>query len=316
MSGSGSRAMAFPWLAQGSQMVDAALDALIPKSCTRPQALHAAMRYSVFPGGKRLRPALAVAAYEAVSGSGLASDALSGAASDVALDGCVALAVRAGAAVELIHCYSLVHDDLPCMDDDDVRRGRPSCHRAHGEAVALLAGDALLTLAFESLARPEFVEAAGARRACLLVRELARAAGSLGMAGGQALELAMSEQSWSGRLCEAAGAVQRMQSMKTGCLFEAAARMGGILGGASEPEMDELSRFACEFGLAFQIRDDMEDSASQDVESGRITAVSVWGLEGARDGLDASVAAAGRHADRFGEAGSKLRDLLNLISFA
>jgi geranylgeranyl diphosphate synthase type II len=308
LSGSSSKAMPCAWLAQASQMVDAALDALMPGGGAAPQALHAAMRYSVFPGGKRLRPALAVAAWEAVCRLGMVSG--------VSPDGPHALAIRVGAAVELVHCYSLIHDDLPCMDDDDFRRGRPSCHRAYGEAVALLAGDALLTLAFESLARPEFVEAVGARQACLLVGELAGAAGSLGMAGGQALELAISEQSWPGRLGEAAEAVQAMESMKTGCLFEAAARMGGIVGGASQPEMDELSRFARQFGLAFQIRDDMEDAESQDVESGRITAVSVWGLEGARDRFDTSIVAAKRHADHFGEAGSKLRDLLDLISFA
>ena len=308
MSDSGSKAAPVEWLAQASQMVDEALDGLMPRGGAPPQALHAAMRYSVFPGGKRLRPALAVAAWEAVSGLRSAPDALP--------DGCRALVIRAGAAVELVHCYSLIHDDLPCMDDDDFRRGRPSCHRAYGEAIALLAGDALLTLAFESLALPEFVEAVGPGRACLLARELAGAAGSLGMAGGQALELAMSEQSWSGPLCEAEDALRRMESMKTGCLFEAAARMGGIVGGASGPEMDELSRLARRFGLAFQIRDDMEDAAGQDSGSGRITAVSVWGLEGARDRFDSSIAAARRCAESFGEAGSRLRDLIDLISFA
>jgi len=296
------------WLAQVSQMVDEALDDLMPSGSATPQALHMAMRYSVFPGGKRLRPALAVAAFEAVCGPRATADAAPG--------GRHALAIRAGAAVELIHCYSLIHDDLPCMDDDDMRRGRPSCHRAYGEAIALLAGDALLTLAFESLALPELVEAVGARRAGLLVGELAGAAGSLGMAGGQALELAISEQSWSGRLCEAADAVRRMECMKTGRLFEAAARMGGIVGGAGEPEMDELSRFSRHFGLAFQIRDDMEDAAGQDAESRRITAVSVWGPKGARDRFDSTVAAARQCADSFGQAGSKLRDLVNLISFA
>jgi geranylgeranyl pyrophosphate synthase len=296
------------WLAQVSQTVDVALDALMPSGGTAPQALHTAMRYSVFPGGKRLRPALAVAAFEAVSGSGATADAVPG--------DWHALAIRAGAAVELIHCYSLIHDDLPCMDDDDIRRGRPSCHRAYGEAIALLAGDALLTLAFESLALPELVGAAGARQASLLVGELARAAGSLGMAGGQALELAISGQSWSGQLALAADAVQRMESMKTGRLFEAAARMGGIVGGAGEPEIDGLSRLARHFGLAFQIRDDMEDAAGQDAGSGRLTAVSVWGLEGARVRFDSSVAAAKRCADRFGQAGSKLRDLIDMISFA
>ncbi len=308
MSNSSSKAAPVAWLAQVSQVVNEALDALMPSGGTPPQALHAAMRYSVFPGGKRLRPALAVAAFEAVH--------TERGAPGVSPDGRRALAVRAGAAVELIHCYSLIHDDLPCMDDDDFRRGRPSCHRTYGEAVALLAGDALLTLAFESLALPEFVEAAGAHSACLLASELAQASGSLGMAGGQALELAISQQSWSGPLCEAAEAVQRMESMKTGRLFEAAARMGGIVGGASGPEMDRLSQFARHFGLAFQIRDDMEDAAGQDAQSGRITAVSVWGLAGARDQLDSSIAAARRSADSFGEAGSKLHDLINLISFA
>ncbi len=308
MSDSSPKTSLPAWLAQVSQMVDEALDDLMPSGSATPQALHMAMRYSVFPGGKRLRPALAVAAFEAVCGPRATADAAPG--------GRHALAIRAGAAVELIHCYSLIHDDLPCMDDDDMRRGRPSCHRAYGEAIALLAGDALLTLAFESLALPELAEAAGAHRAGLLVGELARAAGSLGMAGGQALELAISEQSWSGQLTSAADAVRRMESMKTGRLFEAAARMGGIVGGASEPEMDELSRLAQSFGLAFQIRDDIEDATAQDSGSGRLTAVSVWGLEGARVRFDSSVAEAKRCADLFGEAGFKLRNLIDLISFA
>lgn len=313
MSDCGSKATSVSWLAHTSQMVDEVLDALIPSGSTLPQALHAAMRYSVFPGGKRLRPALAVAACEAVCRPRMVPH--NSPHHDTARS-CCELAIRAGAAVELVHCYSLIHDDLPCMDDDDFRRGRPSCHRAHGEAIALLAGDALLTLAFESLTRSEFREAVGARRACLLVSELGGAAGSLGMAGGQALELAISGQAWSGRLSDAAEAVQRMESMKTGCLFESAARMGGIVGGASEPEMDMLSEFARQFGLAFQIRDDMEDAAEQDAQSGRITAVSVWGPLGARHRFDASCAAARQCADSFGQAGSRLRDLLNLISFA
>ena len=307
MSNRKSKGMSFPWLAQVSQMVDAALDSVIPGCGAEPETLlRAAMRHAVFPGGKRLRPALAVAACEAALGLGPRPE------NDIRL----AAVIRAGAAVELVHCYSLVHDDLPCMDDDDFRRGRPSCHSAFGEAVALLAGDALLTLAFELLMRPEFVEVAGADRACRCALELARAAGSAGMAGGQALELTMPRQSWAGRLCEAAEAVQRMESMKTGCLFEAAARMGGIVGGADEPAMGALSRFACQFGLVFHIRDDVEGAVAKDAESGRITAVSVWGLEGAREQFGASMAQAAQLADVFGEAGSKLRDMVDLISFA
>lgn len=306
MSNAASKVKSHPWLARVSQMADTALDSLLPAAGDEPQTLHAAMRYAVFPGGKRLRPALAAAAFE--SAQSLGKDLPEGSRLDAA--------IRAGAAVELIHCYSLVHDDLPCMDDDDIRRGRPSCHRAFGEAVALLAGDSLLTLAFESLVHPEFVERVGAVEACRCTLELAKAAGSLGMAGGQAFELAMSDQSWAGRLCEAAGAVETMESMKTGCLFEAAARMGGIAGGADEPAMDVLSRFARKFGLAFQIRDDILDAAAQDADSGRITAVSVWGLSGAREQFDALVAQASQLAAVFGDAGSKLLNMVELISFA
>ena len=216
-------------LADYRKRVHAMLDRVLPRATESPQRLHEAMRYAVLNGGKRVRAVLVIA-----TGETLRADA--------------ARLEPAACAVELIHAYSLVHDDLPSMDDDDLRRGVPTCHRAFGEATALLAGDALQSLAFETLAH------APAPDTGELVRTLARASSSRGMAGGQAIDL------------EAVGRVltldqlERMHLLKTGALIRASVRLGALCAGARDPDiLDRLDEYARCIGLAFQIRDDVLD---------------------------------------------------------
>ena len=211
------------------ERVQAMLDRVLPPATEPPQRLHEAMRYAVLNGGKRVRAVLVIA-----TGETLRADA--------------ARLEPAACAVELIHAYSLVHDDLPSMDDDDLRRGVPTCHRAFGEATALLAGDALQSLAFEILAQ------APAPGTGELVRTLARASSSRGMAGGQAIDLEA-----VGRVLTLAQ-LERMHLLKTGALIRASVRLGALCAGARDPDiLDRLDEYARCIGLAFQIRDDVLD---------------------------------------------------------
>ena len=251
--------------------VDAALAARLPPDTTRPPLLHQAMRYSVMAGGKRLRPVLCLAACEAV-----------GAASDAAL--------LPGLAIEILHTYTLIHDDLPCMDDDDLRRGKPTCHVKFGEATALLAGDALLTLAFEWLAE---ARTPAPHAPALLALELARATGSQGVIGGQVEDLAA-----EGQPADAAR-LDYIHRHKTAALIRAAVRMGGLCGGATPAQLDALTRYGEASGLAFQIADDILNATStpahlgkpvgSDQERGKLTYVAVHGLERSRARADALV---------------------------
>ena len=227
--------------------IDTALIAALPPENRRPAVLHKAMRYSVLSGGKRLRPLLCLAAADAVGGE-------------------VRQALGPAVAVELFHSYTLVHDDLPCMDNDDFRRGRPTVHRVFGEANALLAGDALQALAFEVLA--------GARPADRLVLELAHAAGSTGVVGGQVEDLAAS----SGKVDEAT--VKYIHQHKTADLFGAAVRMGALVGGARAADLKALTEYARCLGLAFQIVDDVLDGASG--KPAELSCLSVYDAETAR----------------------------------
>ena len=234
-----------------------------------PAALVEAMRYAVLDGGKRLRPLLVLAAYEAVRGGGPDSPADAESA------------LRAACAVELIHAYSLVHDDMPCMDNDVLRRGKPTVHVQFGEASALLAGDALQALAFELLT-PESQSIAGDRQA-LLCRLLARAAGSGGMAGGQAIDLA------SVGLALTERQLQEMHRLKTGALLEASVMMGAACGQATPHALSALQAYGAAMGLAFQVVDDILDvtadsatlgkTAGKDAEQAKPTYVSLMGLE-------------------------------------
>ncbi len=250
------------WSADRLAEVEAALEAWVPVDA--PAGLGEAMRYGVLDGGKRLRPLLVLAAREAVGGS---ADA----------------ALRAAVAVELIHAYSLVHDDMPCMDNDVLRRGKPTVHVKYGQAQAMLAGDAMQALAFEVLTPGEGVDAALQARLCSL---LARSAGHAGMAGGQAIDLA----SIGKPLSEAQ--LRDMHRRKTGALLQASVLMGAACGKTTPATWSALSDFGAALGLAFQVVDDILDvtqpsetlgkTAGKDEDSNKPTYVSVLGLEPAR----------------------------------
>ena len=255
------------------ERVDAALARHLPDDTLEPRTLHAAMRYAVLGEGKRLRPLLVYAA-------GAALGAPPETTGDDALD-------HAAIAIELVHAYSLVHDDLPAMDDDALRRGRPTVHIAFDEATAILVGDALQSEAFLVLSAAP--APADAVRAAL--RELAYAAGSRGMCGGQAIDMAMTGQS------QALESLATMHRMKTGALIEAAVVMGGLLRGADTATIEALRRVGALLGLGFQIKDDLLDAeadsatlgktAGKDEAQGKSTYVTLLGLDGARARLDA-----------------------------
>ncbi len=222
------------WLSQRRTEIDALLDAELPPSGDDPGRLVEAMRYSLLAPGKRLRPLLALAAAEAV-----------GAQPDIAVR-------LAAASVELVHCYSLVHDDLPAMDDDDFRRGRPTSHKAFGEATAILAGDALLTLAFEWLARAA-ARSGQPQRYLVAVAALARGAGMSGMVRGQARDMLPEPPS-------TLEAIERLHTEKTGCLFRAALEVGAAAAGATTTQTEALAEFGIAYGIAFQHKDDADDA--------------------------------------------------------
>lgn len=246
------------------QMVEAGLERYLPAETTRPAQLHQAMRYSVMAGGKRLRPILCLAACEAVGGT-------------------PETALLPGLSLEILHTYTLIHDDLPCMDDDDLRRGRPTAHIVFGEANALLAGDALLTLAFEWLAR---VHAPPPYPSNELALELATASGSQGVIGGQVEDLAAEGRDASADL------VDYIHRHKTAALIRAAVRMGGICGAASRADLEALTCYGECAGLAFQIADDILNVTSTQEQLGKpvgsdaalkkLTYVAVHGLDASR----------------------------------
>lgn len=245
--------------------VERGLDLHVPPATTRPARLHAAMRYSLEAGGKRLRPVLVLAAAEAF-----------GARDDTALPAAVA--------VECIHTYSLIHDDLPCMDNDDLRRGRPTAHKAFDEATALLAGDALLTHAFALLAT---AYAAQPPLAAALVRELADAAGSRRLIGGQMEDLLAEKKADA-----TADELEFIHLNKTAAMIEVSLVMGGLIGGATEPQLAALRQAGRHLGLAFQIVDDILDAtadsatlgktAGKDAKADKTTYVKLHGLEASR----------------------------------
>ncbi|RSF05520.1 polyprenyl synthetase family protein [Achromobacter aegrifaciens] len=293
--------LAFPeWLQGRVQHDEDVLDDLLPPADALPARLHEAMRYAGRGGGKRARAALVYAAGRAgpVSGSVLAVQA--------SLD-------RAAAAVELIHAYSLVHDDLPCMDDDTLRRGRPTTHVKFDEATAMLAGDALHPLAFDLLASMPIAPA----RTVQATQALARAAGSQGMAGGQAIDLFSVGRALS------RDELQTMHSMKTGAMLACSVALGGIVAGASSASRQALDAYAQAVGLAFQVVDDIldvtADSASlgktpgKDAAENKPTYVSLLGLDGARAFAQELREDALAALAPLGEAGSRLAELADFI---
>lgn len=283
------------YLAQRIQFVDAALNRLIPDAAARPTTLHQAMRHSMFAGGKRLRPILCLAAAEACGGK----------AEDAIYNAC---------AVECLHTYSLIHDDLPCMDDDDMRRGVPTCHKVYGEAIALLAGDALQALAFELVTKTPI---AAQHNTAVMVLELARTAGSLHLVGGQVADL------------EGEGKRLPLEDLrfihegKTAALLTTSVKLGGMSANASVEQMQALHEFGMATGLAFQIIDDILDvtqtseklgkSAGKDVEAEKSTYPALMGLEASRAEAHRLTEVSHRALDVFGDAALHLRQLSDYL---
>jgi len=282
-------------MADAARDVDALLERILPAPHGLHARIHKAVRYALFPSGKRLRPFLV-----------LHSAALFG------VD--AARALRAGAAVEVLHTYSLVHDDLPCMDDDDLRRGRPTTHVAFDEATAVLAGDALLTVAFEILANRATHPSGDIR--CRLVESLAKAAGQDGMVGGQMIDLAAETRTLG------LDDTITLQQMKTGALLEFCCNAGPILADAAPEDHDRLHAYARDLGLLFQITDDLLDvlgssekagkSVGKDQGQNKATLVSILGVEGARS---KAAMLADRSARTLAPYGSRARELQELPFF-
>jgi geranylgeranyl diphosphate synthase, type II len=279
------------YLKERVRQVDAELDRLTPAESAPPEVIHRAMRYSLFAGGKRIRPVLCLEAARAVSGE------------DV--EGIHAVA----ASLELVHTYSLIHDDLPALDNDDLRRGRPTNHKVFGEAMAILAGDALLTLAFEVL---------GGTGDARLVQELSSASGTVGgMIGGQVHDLEGENATPTAELLE------RIHRAKTGALLRASVRLGALHAGATAGQLDALSRYGEHAGLAFQIVDDVLDieqssetlgkTAGKDAEQHKITFPAVYGLAASKRMAEEQRHLAHEALAEFGERAQRLRELADLI---
>ena len=272
--------------------IEATLDALLPLAEGPERRVSEAMRYATLAGGKRLRPFLVV------EGARLFGVEPEG-------------ALRAAAAIEMVHCYSLVHDDLPAMDDDDMRRGRPTVHKAFDEATAILAGDGLLTRAFEVLADPA-THPDGAVR-CALVAALAKAAGAEGMVGGQMIDLAVEHRATE------IGEITRLQRLKTGALIHFSCSAGPIMAHAPAQLRDAMHFYAQDFGLAFQMADDLLDvegdaaalgkATGKDAGRGKATFVSLLGVERARGQAARLAEQAAAHLAPFGPDADRLRQL-------
>ena len=297
VSGDGGIVDLSKYLEKKRKTVNAALERLVPAEDQYPARLHRAMRYSLLAGGKRLRPVLVLATAEAVGGR--VSDAL-----------------NTACALECIHTYSLIHDDLPCMDDDDMRRGKPTCHKEFDEATAVLAGDGLLTLAFKFLAESAF---SGADRSALLrvVFEVAHGAGPAGMVGGQMVDI------------ESEGKeitfpdLENIHIRKTGALIRASVRAGAIIGGANTDDLKALTRYAESIGLAFQIADDILDVEGSsnlagkrlgaDAKKDKATYPALIGLTESKERAKELVARALSSLDRFDERADPLREIARYI---
>ncbi len=281
-----------------SQMVNEALDRFLPAAGTYPPVIHEAMRYSLFAGGKRLRPVLALAMAELLGGS----------PGDI---------MPAACALELIHTYSLIHDDLPSIDNDDFRRGMPTCHKKFGEAMAVLAGDALLTMAFELIARTPVRGRITPERILRVIAEVSSAAGTSGLIGGQVADV-----------ISAADSVDRetlayIHSKKTGAMYRVSVRTGAILSGCGREDLERLTAYADHLGMAFQITDDILDivgdeekmgkPAGSDLKNNKATYPALYGMYEARRmaGLEAGLALG--CLDVYGEKAAFLRELVRFI---
>ena len=283
-------------LEQGQQWTDAALDRLIPLETQHPVSIHKAMRHSVFAGGKRLRPILCMEAGRMIAGS------LPSGIEDV------------GAALEMLHTYSLIHDDLPALDNDDLRRGRPTCHKVFGEAIAILAGDALQTQAYEVLSRVKCPPEARVR----IIEEIARGTGTIdGMIGGQVVDLEAEHTRPTAEMLE------YIHRSKTAALISASLMSGGLYAGAKEKELARLRAFGMGIGLAFQIVDDVLDrtqtseqlgkTAGKDTASEKATYPALFGIEVSVRKADELVKDAFSELESFGERADRLKELARFL---
>jgi geranylgeranyl diphosphate synthase type II len=284
------------FLAEQQSLIDAALDRLTPSAATEPTTIHRAVRYSLFAGGKRIRPILCLQAASAVCDGAPGS-------------------MEAACSLEMIHTYSLIHDDLPALDNDDYRRGKPTCHKVFGEAMAILAGDALFTLAIQTLSVIEELAPVSRVR---LIRELSFASGTVdGMIGGQVTDIEGERQTPTADLLD------RIHRAKTGALLRASVRMGGICAGAGDAQLEALSRYGEHAGLAFQIVDDVLDveessealgkTAGKDAAQGKITFPAVYGVERSRQMAAEECASAHEALLPFGERAQRLHEIADLI---
>lgn len=279
-------------LGDAGDAVDKLLEKLLPKPHGLQGRVHEAMRYAVFAGGKRLRPFLVLSCANL-------------------FDAERQRALRVAAAIETLHTYSLMHDDLPCMDNDDLRRGLPTAHMAFDEPTAVLAGDALLTVAFEILCAPETHASAEVR--CQLAGRLAEAAGSNGMIGGQMIDMLAMDRSLD------SNEIVMLQRMKTGALFEFCCQSGAILAQAGSEHQNRLRSYARDFGLVYQITDDLLDvtgskekagkAVGKDREQGKATLVSIYGVRGAREEAEKLARRAATVLEPYGPKAAVLRDL-------
>lgn len=275
------------YLERKRKIVDQALDKYLPKEKDEPKIIHKAMRYSVFAGGKRLRPILSMASFELVGGKGNSI-------------------LPVACALELIHAYSLIHDDLPCMDDDDLRRGKPTSHKVFGEGMAVLAGDALHALAFEVLLRAKRLD---------VISEVANAIGTFGMIGGQVADLEAEGEKVS------LSQVNFIHTHKTAALIKLSIRAGALLGEASSEELDALSRYGEKIGLAFQITDDILDVVGKEKLIGKKTGKNqnkatypkIMGLEKSKRIAKKLVEEAKEKLEVFGDNGFILKELADFI---
>lgn len=284
------------YLSKIKQDVDACLDALLPPEDDQPPTIHKAMRYSIFAGGKRIRPTLVVAAGEGIGGDRTTL-------------------VHLGAAIEMIHTYSLIHDDLPALDNDDLRRGRPTCHKIFGDAMAILAGDALMTCSYQTLTSLPGISDS-ARLA--IVREIAFATGTReGMIGGQVVDIESEGKTIGPEVLE------YIHRSKTGALLTACTRCGAIAAGAGPQELETLTRYGRNVGLAFQIVDDILDittsserlgkTAGKDQKDKKATYPALYGLEASRAKARELVAAALQDVGGLGEPAEPLRTIARFI---
>lgn len=286
------------YLRERAAQVEAALAAFLKPILPGAELLFEAMEYSLFAGGKRLRPILCLASAELVGGR----------PESVMPTAC---------ALELIHTYSLIHDDLPAMDNDDFRRGRPTNHVVYGEAMGILAGDGLLTLAFELIARNGDIPEVGSERTLRVVAEVAAAAGPRGMVAGQALDMEWEGKEVSGETLEA------IHRLKTGAMFRCSLRSGAILCGADERTLLALDQYASDLGLAFQIQDDVLDligdekklgkATGSDLKHDKSTYPKIYGLERSRQMASEAVERAIASLSQFGDEAWVLRDLARYV---